>query len=188
MSALPKHAMTADEFLAWAETQPKSEDGKYELADGLVIRQQSERIVHVEIKTALTSALRAAIERAKAPCFSVGDGATVRVSPSMVYKPDGLVYCGTRLPPDTVEIREPVIVFEVLSEESAKRDHGDKVEAYFAVPSVQHYLIVDPERYAIVHHRRGTDDNLLTRIRRSGTLRLDPPGIEIELAGVFERA
>ena len=89
---------------------------------------------------------------------------------------------------DTVEIREPVIVFEVLSEESAKRDHGDKVEAYFAVPSVQHYLIVDPERYAIVHHRRGTDDNLLTRIRRSGTLRLDPPGIEIELAGVFERA
>ncbi len=187
MSALPKLTMTADEFLTWAEQQPKSEDGKYELADGLVIRQQSERIIHVEVKTALTGALREAIARAKAPCFSVGDGATIRVSPTKVYKPDGLVYCGQRLPPETVEVKDLVLVFEVLSEESVKRDHGDKVEAYFGLPSVQHYVIVDPERRAIVHHRRGPDENLLTRIRRSGTLRFDPPGIEIDLADVFER-
>jgi CHAD domain-containing protein len=36
MIVLPKHKMTADEFLAWAETLPK-EAGKFELWDGEVI-------------------------------------------------------------------------------------------------------------------------------------------------------
>ena len=187
MSALPKHEMTAGEFLAWAEKQPKSEEGKLELADGFVIRQQSERAIHVEVKFALAALFRDAIRRAKASCFSMSDGASVRVTGRKVYKPDGLIYCGKRVPPETVEIQAPVIIFEVLSEDSLKRDHGDKVEAYFALPSVQHYLIVDPERRAIVHHRRGPDDDLLTRIRRSGSMRFDPPGIEIDLGGIFER-
>ena len=187
MSALPKHEMTADEFLAWDLKQPKSEGGKLELADGLVITQQSERIIHVEVKAALASALREAILRAKLPCFALHDGATVRVAPKKVYKPDGLVYCGPRLPPETVEIPDPAIIFEVLSEDSLARDHGDKVEAYFTLPSLQHYLIVDPERRAVVHHRRGPEDDLLTRIRKTGSLRFEPPGIEIDLGEIFER-
>ena len=187
MSALPKHEMTADEFLARAVKQPKDDTGKLELADGLVIRQQPEQIIHVKVKTALTNVLRDAITRAKVACFSVADGATVRVAPKKVYKPDGLVYCGPRLPPETVEIPNAVIIFEVLSEDSVQRDHGDKVEAYFALPTVQHYLIVDPERRAIVHHRRGPGDDFLTRIRKTGRLRFDPPGIEIDLSDIFER-
>ena len=187
MSALPKHEMTAEDFLAWDLKQPKSEAGKIELADGLVIRQPSERIIHVEVKAALAAVLRDAVARAEVPCFGLSDGAAVRIAPNKVYKPDGLVYCAPRLPPETVEIPNPIIIFEVLSEDSLKRDHGDKVEAYFDLPSVQHYLIVDPERRAIVHHRRGPDDDLLTRIRKSGRLRFDPPGIEIDVAAVFER-
>jgi hypothetical protein len=33
MTALPKHRMTVDDFLAWAETQP----GRWELYDGVPV-------------------------------------------------------------------------------------------------------------------------------------------------------
>ena len=97
MSAVPKHEMDADAFLAWVVRQPK-EAGRFELIDGHVVMQQSERLVHVEVKATLQRGLRDGLDRAKAACFSIGDGATVRVSKTKVYKPDALVYCGPRLP------------------------------------------------------------------------------------------
>jgi hypothetical protein len=39
------------------------------------------------------------------------------------FEPDALVYCGPRLPPDSIEIPEPLIVVEVPSEGTAARDH-----------------------------------------------------------------
>ena len=41
--------MTADEFMAWLDTQSR-EMGKLELIDGIVMQQQSERLRHSEIK------------------------------------------------------------------------------------------------------------------------------------------
>jgi Uma2 family endonuclease len=73
------------------------------------------------------------------------DGATVRISKATAFEPDVMVRCGPRLPRGTPEISDPVIVVEVLSPSSAARDYGEKVEGYFSVPSIQHYLILSPE-------------------------------------------
>ena len=66
MIALPKHKMTADEFLAWAESLPK-EAGKFELWDGEVIvkhgpagQMNAERSQHWEVKGAVYRATRPA--------------------------------------------------------------------------------------------------------------------------------
>ncbi len=186
MSALPKHDMSADEFLAWVAKQPK-EAGRFELIDGLVIMQNSERLLHSRTKGRLFRALASALEKSGANCEAVVDGPTVRVSAKKTYKPDGLIYCGPRLPDDVIEVSNPVLVWEVLSPDSVDRDHGEKVPGYFTIESVQHYLIVDPERRVIIHHRRGEGEDLLTRVRSSGRLRFDPPGIEIAVEDVFER-
>ena len=53
------------------------------------------------------------------------------------------------------------------------------------MPSIQHYLIVDPEVRRIVHHRRGAGDALETRIIATGPVRLDPPGMEIAAEEAF---
>ena len=197
MTALPRHTMTADEFMAWDARQPK-EAGRFELVDGIVVAlgvpvfengrivAQSERVEHVEIKGSLEGALRAAIKQGKLPCQAYGDGLTVRVSARKVYKPDGVVRCGTAIQRGTVEITDPVILVEVLSEDSVDRDHGEKLEAYFSLASVHHYLIVDPVRRMMVHHRRGPGEDVLTRVRKTGMLNLDPPGLAIDLATVFQ--
>lgn len=186
MSAVPKQTMTADEFIAWAVKQPK-EAGRFELVEGVVVKMMAERLVHVEIKAAMFVALRDAIRKSKRPCFSITDGAKVRISKTRTYDPDGLVYCGKRHPGDIVEIPNPCIVVEVLSPESAERDHGEKVPAYFSLPSIEHSLIVDPERRVVIHHRRGEGEDVITRFRKSGQLKLDPPGLTIDIEALFDR-
>ena len=49
-----------------------------------------------------------------------------------------------------------------------------------------HYLIVDPDRPLVIHHARATDDSILTRIVREGAIALDPPGIGLSLADIYE--
>jgi hypothetical protein len=53
------------------------------------------------------------------------------------------------------------------------------LKGYFSLPSVRHYLIVDPDGPALIHHERQTNGTILTRIVKDGKLRLDPPGFEI---------
>ena len=59
---------------------------------------------------------------------------------------------------------------------------------YFSLPSLAHYLILDPERRVAIHHKRGQGDIIETRILSEGVVRLDPPGIEAPVAEMFPPA
>jgi Uma2 family endonuclease len=74
----------------------------------------------------------------------------------------------------------------VLSPSTGKRDLSDKLAGYFQVPSIQHYLVVDPEDREIIWHRRATGGTLEPpRTLREGSLQLDPPRIVLAVADVF---
>ena len=75
---------------------------------------------------------------------------------------------------------------EVLSPSTKHVDTGQKLAGYFRIPSLQHYLIVDPSRPVVIHHRRGTGDLIETRIASGGQLDLSPPGLTVEIADLFE--
>ncbi len=191
MIALPKHRMTADEFLAWAETLPK-EAGKFELWDGEVIvkhgpagQQNAERSEHWETKFALGRALFDAVKRAGLPCYVAVDGPSVRFADDKLVEPDVLVYCGAKVPRGAIEVPNPLIVVEVLSPSTSTMDLGAKLQGYLALPSVQHYLVIDPARPLLIHHKRGTGDAIETRIASGQSLRLDPPGLDLDLAEVL---
>jgi len=176
--------MTVDEFLAWSQ----QEEARWELHEGHPVAMSPERVVHVLTKGHAYLALNNAIASAGAPCLAVPDGAMVRISARTAFEPDALVYCGPTVPPDAVEIPTPVIVVEVLSEGTAARDHGTKLEGYFSLPSVVHYLILDPDGRKAIHHKRGEGDLIETRIVRNGSLRLDPPGLDIDVSDMFPAA
>jgi Uma2 family endonuclease len=178
MQMLPDQ-MTVDEFLPWAEAQ---ERGRYELHDGEVIVMSPERAVHWKVAVALRNAIAAAGLK----CYAVPDGATVRISPRTAFEPDALVYCGEEVPSDSLEVPNPVIVVEVLSPGTQMTDLRDKLRGYFTVESVQHYLIVDPEKQIVIHHARGQGDALQTRLLSAGQLRLGPPGLDVAVGSLFE--
>jgi Uma2 family endonuclease len=181
MTAVAKSKMTVEQYLAWSEGR----EGRWELIDGAPVRMEAERVEHSEIKFAAGVALHEAIRRAKAPCQALPDGATVRISKVTAFEPDVMVRCGPRLARGTLEVPDPVIVVEVLSPSTAARDYGEKVDGYFSLPSVQHYLILSPEQRKVVHCRRGQGDVIERRVIASGTLRLDPPGLEVAVESLF---
>jgi len=115
----------------------------------------------------------------------LADGAGVRIAQYVLHEPDALVYCGPKLPSDAIEVPNPVILVEVASPSTRKFDDTVKLAGYFGLPSVQHYLIVDPEGPPVIHHRRQSDATILTSIVHEGALTLSPPGIELEVAEMF---
>lgn len=181
MTALTKPRMTVDEFLAWAAGQP----GRYELFRGEVYAMSPETVGHAERKFAVCAALRKAIGESALPCHAVPDGATVRIDATTAYEPDALVYCGQKLAATAVEVPAPLIVVEVLSPSTHQFDVSIKLAGYFRLPSIAHYLIVDPVQPLIVHHARGTADTIATRIVTEGTISLDPPGLELSVADIY---
>jgi Uma2 family endonuclease len=84
-----------------------------------------------------------------------------------------------------IEIPNPVIVVEVLSPSTAADDHGLKLDGYFSLASVEHYLILDPDRRVMIHHKRAQAGAIETRILRAGVVRFDPPGFEAEVDRFF---
>ncbi len=173
----PPEPMTVDEFLVWSETQ----DGRWELHDGIPVRMAAERTGHAKAKFRAQVALDQAIERAGKQCHMLPDGATIRITDDVSYEPDALVYCGEELADDTIEVPEPVIIVEVLSPSTRNNDMGAKYLAYIGVPSVQHYLLIDPAGAPIIHHRRKGPDTWLTQLVRDGEIVLDPPGLTISV-------
>ena len=174
--------LTADEFIAWALEQPT---GRYELDNGVVVAMAPERVSHGIAKLNAAIGLYNAIGARGLACRVLPDGMSVRVSDRTVYEPDALVRCGPPLPGEAVEVRDPVIVVEVVSPSSRGIDSGVKLVGYFSLPSVRHYLIVDTDQRVVIHHRRSEEGRLEARILHDGPLTLDPPGLAIDVSAIF---
>jgi Uma2 family endonuclease len=173
--------LTSDEFLSWAQTM----DGRWELFDGVPVMMSPERVLHGATKGEVYAALRTAVRRAKLPCRVYPDGVAVRITAKSTYQPDASVSCGRAPPGDALAIDDPVVVVEVLSPSTAAVDHGRKLSGYFSLPSVEHYLILDPERRVAIHHKRGVGDAIETRVLTEGLAKLDPPGFEVAVEAFF---
>jgi Uma2 family endonuclease len=183
MSATPNE-MTVDEFLLWAEGQ----EGRWELHEGLAKRITPERADHVRTKGEAFVALKVASRRAGCDCEVFGSGPRVQVDERTVYAPDGAIVCGPKLPDEAILLVNLIVVVEVLSPSTAAIDHGRKLSGYFSLPSVQHYLILNPDRRAVLHHKRGVGDAIETRVLTDGVARLDPPGFDVAVEALFPPA
>jgi Uma2 family endonuclease len=174
-----RRPLTVADYLSWAHAQ--SERQRTELINGQVVAMAPERVEHGEVKLAAAIALRTAIAKAGLSCHALGDGMTIRVDEHTAYEPDALVYCGTKLARGSTVVPEPIIVVEVLSPATAHTDTSAKLIGYFKVPSVVHYLVLDPDSRTATHHTRGGAPAMLTR----GPLRLEPPGLELQVEDLF---
>ena len=176
--------MSFDEFLAWSARQ---ERGRYEYVDGEILEMPVEGGVHNFVKGAVYLALIDAAKRAGLHDQVLTDGMTVRIERfNRGREPDAAVTATPVADRTAMIIVDPLIVVEVVSPSSLRDDTGDKLNEYFSVPSIHHYLIVRPDKKLIVHHARGDDGKLITAIVTEPSLRLDPPGLDLDLTPVFE--
>src|SRR5438046_1241566 len=95
------------------------------------------------------------------------------------------IYCGAKLPDTVLEVPNPIVVVENLSPTTRRTDVTLKLAGYFRVPSVAHYLIVNPTPRLVIHHVRGSGDPILTRVVSDGVITLDPLGLALAVIDIF---
>jgi hypothetical protein len=78
------------------------------------------------------------------------------------------------------------VIIVVLSPTTEEIDHGMKLNSYFSLPSLAHYLILDPILRVAIHHTREGRARGAPGVYHAGLLRLDPPGLDIAIGDLFE--
>jgi Uma2 family endonuclease len=181
--AAPPGRMTVEQFLVWVRQQPK---GKYELERGEVVVAMAPEVArHARSKLATVNALSAAIRAAGAPCEAFIDGLGIRTDADTLYIPDVVVNWGAAVDATAQTLPAPIIVVEILSPSTERKDVLQKFADYFRLPSVRHYVLVDAAARTVMHHRKEPDGTARTAIQGNGPLTFDPPGITIQVDDLF---
>ncbi len=139
-------------------------------------------VAHSTVQGNLAASMKSRL-RGK-PCRFHGSDLKIQVAGSIRY-PDGFVVC-TKLAPDARLVVDPVIIFEVLSESTARTDLGAKNREYEATPSVQRYIILEQEAVAGTQFERIGGDWIGHILRQDAILRMPEIGIELPLAELYE--
>src|SRR5689334_9098498 len=137
MNVALRQRMSLAEFLDWEERQ----ELKYEFDGFQVYAMVGVTRAHAVIQTNLIGVLRERL-RGK-PCQPFGSELKIEVAGSIRY-PDAFVVCTPGDPRSTV-VTDPVVIFEILSESTARTDHIDKNAEYGATPSVQRYVMLEQD-------------------------------------------
>ena len=180
MNAILPSFLNVDEFLLWAQAQDR---GGYELERGRVIVMNAENTRHAKTKVRIYNAVVRAIETASVPFYALPDGPMVRIAGQRSYEPDAMIAPLPEAAEDALEILNPVAVFEVLSPtpRSVRRDLTEKVVGYALVPSIEHYIVIDPEERAVLHYTRRGDLLVPPAAPVEDVLRLASIGIEVPI-------
>jgi Uma2 family endonuclease len=184
MNIALRKVMTVDDYLDWAAAQ--SEEPRTELFNGQIVPMSPERVAHNRIKGRVFIALQRAMAEARIVGEVFTDGVAIPIDAYTAYEPDASVRCGAPVPGDTMKITDPVIVVEVVSPTSAHTDTSAKLIGYFKLKTVRHYLLIDPDRRSLTHHRRADHGEISSVVATSGTLSFDPPGITIDVGALLD--
>jgi Uma2 family endonuclease len=184
--------MTVEQYLALDE----SSDAKYEYLDGYVflVRPPSSSyddqavdmaggsVAHAALCARMASLLDQAI--ADSPCVVFTSDARMKVADRQYFYPDLTVACGEQT---GTMLTDPVVVIEVLSPATEKRDRGAKFKTYKALPSVQEYVLIGSEYKAIEVHRREGNFWRQYHYREGDLVVLKSIGVRFPFDAVYRR-
>jgi Uma2 family endonuclease len=175
---LPK-PWTVEDFLEWEAQQPE----RYEFIDGRILAMVGGSAAHATIKGNVFAALRARLQGG--PCRVFVESLKIATDVASHY-PDVVVTCVPVQPTDD-QVREPVVVFEVLSRTTADRDRSAKWVSYQDIPSLQHYVLVTQDRRRVeLFARTGETWNLMVVRPPRARIALPAIGVELTLDEIYE--
>jgi Uma2 family endonuclease len=148
--------------------------------------QEHEMWRHARAKLSLTIAIRETIARAGLHLEIGLDGLGVRVGPRSSYQPEAVIFPRGLIGESDRYAPQPIIVIEVLSPSTRSKDLTIKAAGYAQVPTIQHYLVIDPETRELLHYRRNGGALVpAEKPQKDGGLRLDPPGLDLDVGNLL---
>lgn len=141
--------MTEEEYLA---SEPDSEV-KREYIDGQVFPMTGASNNHGRIVTNLVGKFGNHLDNSVCEVFAADT--KLKVGQSYFY-PDVIVDCRNS-PGDEDVLQSPIIIIEVLSKSTRKRDTTEKLMRYINIPSVEEYALIEQGIVSIIVMRRNRD-------------------------------
>ena len=178
MSQLQQKPMTPAEFLAWEAKQ----ELKWEFDGFQPVAMTCVTDAHAAIQGNLLTALNVRLRGRR--CYARGPAIKVEIGPKYRY-PDAFVSC-TRVAPSATIAAEPVVIFEIHSESTAKTDRTIKLVEYQSLSSVQRYVRLEQDQAVAMVIARGDAEWTIKMLDVSGTLSMPEIDVEISMAELYE--
>lgn len=179
--AVPASQLSLSEYLEWENRQPD----RNEFYRGEVFAMVGARRVHERVINNLARLL--GNQLLGSPCQAFAAGMKLQIADDAVFYPDVMVSCDKSDLTADLAFRSPIVVIEVLSPSTQAYDRGLKFATYRRLPSLQEFILVDPDARRIEGYRRTEHDQWLFFDMSEGPT-LDAPsiGCRVPLAEVFD--
>ncbi|MGI8669165.1 MAG: Uma2 family endonuclease [Aridibacter sp.] len=157
--ALAAKEWTEDEYLKFEENAKN----RHEFMDGEIISMAGGTRKHSLLTTNISRLLGNHLE--KTDCEVYSSDFKVKVREGHNVYPDVAVACGEIITSNNdLILHNPLIVFEILSKSTEKRDRGEKAEDYFRMESLTDYILVSQTRVRVEHFSRQTNNEWTLKI------------------------
>ena len=132
-------------------------DVKHEYIDGVIYAMAGVSENHNLISRNMLVELTMKLKQQKSSCktFSSDMKAKISDNSTQFFYPDVMVVCDSDDDHDYYK-RSPIIIIEVLSKSTRKNDKTCKKLAYFNIPSLQEYVLIDQRFCEVEVFRRKT--------------------------------
>ncbi len=155
---------------------------RHEPIDGLVYRMAGGTRAQDPIATNAIATVHSQL--AGPACQVHGSNLDVRSPLDAIMYPHAFVRCG-RVPDDVTIVDDPVVVVEVFSERTRNDDIFGKRRALHAVPSLRHFLLIEPERVLVELETRRPAGRLVRLFQRlEDVVEIDEPRLSLPLRAV----
>lgn len=187
MSLAERHAplVPVDEYLATEEFS----SCKREYLNGVVYAMAGGTVRHSQLGTNITAALHVRLRGKR--CRPFNSDMLLRIqhgTDRRFYYPDAMVVCESNAPDERFQDR-PVVIFEVLSENTSRTDLGEKRDAYLRIPTLRAYVVVDSQQIVATTYRPTQDGVEISRATSlDEVVGLPEIDCEIPLAEIYEGA
>ena len=156
--AAQKQKFTAEDFLAWDAAQAE----RHEYFQGEVFAMAGGSDNHATVILNVATSIRQHLKGTPCRVFMQDVKLSAEKANSYFY-PDLFVTCSQRDAQQRLIKSEAKLVIEVLSPSTTAFDRGHKFEAYRSMPSLQEFVLIDPEAQTAEVYRRSTNEEWILR-------------------------
>lgn len=136
---------------------------RHEFMDGEIFAMAGASRKHNLASTNISTELN--LQLRETDCEVYASDFRVRIREGHSVYPDVAVACGEIETTDNDKtLLNPIVVFEVLSKSTEKRDRGDKAEDYFKLKSLKDYILVSQYRVRVEHFARQNNNEWTLKI------------------------
>lgn len=181
-----EHYYSLEEYFALEH----ADDARYEYWDGEIFCMSGGTKEHGTVSSNVHYRLRRNLEGG--PCFAFTADTAIRTPTLKPYRyPDASAGCGD-LKYEKIRgvdaLINPVLIVEVLSPTTSRRDRSDKFKAYQVIESFKEYLLISQDIPHVRHYVRQSDGEWTAEdvTDLNAVLKLDSIGCTLSMLDIYQ--